>query len=261
MRRRKGTAAPSAGRLPWKATGRVRSKASRALPGKRDTWAPTPGWHSGGPMQKSLGLFAPTSAFSGRWRHRSKRAHRCVSFRFLRSASSRMRSSQCSQPLGKPSRCSGRINPMARWRNTRRRHAPLRLQAVLQVIERRVRHHQRPANLQERRRLDDLHMAPKVAGVVAEVAVPASAGPRLDYHRERLAVRHLPFRTELVEHGLERDLDRRRDLDLLGDAEWSGFPARHRSSTCSFLPSRNVSCPADRSFALRSARSLMRSSW
>ena len=31
-----------------------------------------------------------------------------------------MRSSQCSQPLGKPSRCSGRINPIARWRNTRR---------------------------------------------------------------------------------------------------------------------------------------------
>ena len=123
-----------------------------------------------------------------------------------------------SQPLGKPSRCSGRIDPRAAVEERKARHAPLRLQAVLQVIDRRVRHHQRPANLQERRRLDDLHMAPKVAGIVAEVAVPASAGPRFDLHRERLAAGHLPFRTKLVQHGFEGDVDRRRNLDLLAES-------------------------------------------
>src|SRR5271166_164352 len=218
MRRRKGTAAPSAGRLPWKATGRVRSKASRALPGKQDTWAPTPGWHSGGPMQKSLGLFAPTSAFSGRWRHRSKRSSLCLlpilAFRQLANAF---------QPVlpafGQAVAMFGQDQSHGAVEEHKARHAPLRLQAVLQVIERRVRHHQRPANLQERRRLDDLHMAPKVAGIVAEVAEPASAGPRLDLHRERLAAGHLPFRTKLFQHGFEGDVDRRPDLDLLADLE------------------------------------------
>jgi hypothetical protein len=76
-----------------------------------------------------------------------------------------------------------------------------------------------PQNLQERRRLDDLHMAPKVARIVAEVAVPASAGPRLDFHREWLAAEHLVFRTNLVQHGFEGDVDRRRDFDLLADLE------------------------------------------
>ena len=50
----------------------------------------------------------------------SQQAHRFAHCRFLFSASSRMRSSQYAQPSGKPARCSGRINPMALWRNTRR---------------------------------------------------------------------------------------------------------------------------------------------
>src|SRR5580692_11569248 len=62
-------------------------------------------------------------------------------------------------------------------------------------------------------------MAPKVAGIVAEVAKPAPAGPRLDFHGERLAAGHLSFRTKLVQHGFKGDADRRRNLDFLADLE------------------------------------------
>ena len=62
-------------------------------------------------------------------------------------------------------------------------------------------------------------MAPEVAGIVAEVAVPASARPRLDFHRERLAAGHLPFRAKLVQHRFESDFDRGRDFDFFADFE------------------------------------------
>src|SRR5260221_9911972 len=210
--------APSAGRLSWKATDRVRSKASRTLPGRQDTWAATPGWHSGRPRQKSHGLFAPMSAFSGRWRLRSKRSSLCLlpilAFRQVANAL---------QPVlpafGHSVAMFGQDEPNRAVEERKARHAPFRLEAVLQVIDRGVRHHQRAANLQETRRLDDLHMAPQVAGIVAEVAVPASAGPRLDFHRERLAAEHLIFRPDLVQHGCEGDVDRRRNLDLLADLQ------------------------------------------
>ena len=133
-------------------------------------------------------------------------------------------------------------------------------QPVLDVVDARERHEHRPAQLQERRRLDDLDVPPEVAGVVAEVAIPPPARPRLDHHRERLAARHLPARADLLEHRLERDLDRRGDLDLPGDADGLDFlldiAHRHAQSSLS-----DLSGPADRSLALRSARSLMRSSW
>src|SRR5262249_29901040 len=96
-------------------------------------------------------------------------------------------------------------------------------QPVLDVVDARERHEQRPAQLQQRRRLDDLHVPPEVAGIVAEVAISPAARPRLDYPGERLAVRHLPARADLLEDRLERDLDRRGDLDLPGDADGLDF--------------------------------------
>src|SRR5262245_60239593 len=108
-----------------------------------------------------------------RWRHPSRRSSWCLlpllAFRQLANAL---------QPVLPALRQSvamfGEDQSHGAVEEHKARQAPLRLQAVFEVIERRVRHHQRPANLQERRRLDDLYMAPKVAGIVAEVAVPAS---------------------------------------------------------------------------------------
>ena len=64
--------------------------------------------------------------------------------------------------------------------------APLGLQPVLDVIDPRERHEHRAAQVEERRRLDDLHMPPEVARAVAEVAIPPAARPPLDDHREGL---------------------------------------------------------------------------
>jgi hypothetical protein len=56
-------------------------------------------------------------------------------------------------------------------------------------------------------------------GIVTEIAVPSAAGPWLDCHREGLAVRHLSFRTKLVEHRFERDFDRRGDVNFLANLQ------------------------------------------
>ncbi len=99
------------------------------------------------------------------------------------------------------------------------RFAALRLQAILQVIDGRVRHGHRAHNLQQRWRLDHLHVAPKVPRVVAQVAVPAAAGPRLQFERKRRAIGHLAAWTELVQNRLESHLHRSRDLDLVANVK------------------------------------------
>src|ERR1700681_3344241 len=53
-------------------------------------------------------------------------------------------------------------------------------QPVLQIRDRRIRHKQRPVNLQQRRPLDRLHRSPEVPVVSAQVAVPPPARPRLE---------------------------------------------------------------------------------
>src|SRR5579883_1339487 len=103
-------------------------------------------------------------------------------------------------------------------------------------------------------------MAPKVAGIIFQIAVPASARPRLNFHWERPTAGHLPFRTKLVQHGLEGDLDRCRNLDLLGDLQ----RFERRSLTVRFHRHhfRGLRGVGDSvcSRARRSARTLMRSS-
>src|SRR5947209_6881129 len=131
---------------------------------------------------------------------------------------------------------------------------------VLHVIDARERHEHRPAQLQERRRLDDLHVPPEVAGVITKVAIPPPTRPGLDHHREGLAAWHLPARADLLEYRLESDLERRGDLDLLMDAEGLDrllVNARRHA----YFPLSDWSRSADCSLAVRSARALIRSSW
>src|ERR1700722_7733034 len=173
MWQRKQTATAREGRWPGKARVRVPSTRSRALPGTRDAWVPTPGWYSGVSRQKSLGFFAPTSVLSGRWRHCSKHSLLCLlPILALRQLANSL------QPVlpafGQAVAMFGQDQSQGAVEEHQARNASLRVEAVLQVIDRRVRHHERPANLQEGRRFHNLHMAPKVAGIVAEVAVPAS---------------------------------------------------------------------------------------
>src|SRR5215212_3251000 len=98
--------------------------------------------------------------------------------------------------------------------------------------------------------------------MVPQLPVPAPAGPGLDRHRKRLTPWHLPFRTKLLEHRIERDLDRCRNFDLFGDFE--GFDglslARFSFHGCPFRRLRDVGDSVC-SRARCSACCLMRSSW
>src|SRR5262245_27473973 len=78
-------------------------------------------------------------------------------------------------------------------------------QSILNVINGGIRHRHRTGDFQERRRLDHLHMAPKMPGVVAEVAKPPSAWPGLDLERQRFSVGHYAFGTQLIQHRLKDD--------------------------------------------------------
>src|SRR5208337_1540424 len=105
-------------------------------PGKRDTWAPAPGWRSGGPMQESLGLFAPTSAFSGRWRQRSKRSS--LGLLPILALGQLANALQPVLPaFGQAVAMFGQDQSHGAVDEDKARHAPLRFQTVLQVIERR----------------------------------------------------------------------------------------------------------------------------
>src|SRR3989442_3584183 len=101
-----------------------------------------------------------------------------------------------------------------------------------------------------------------MAGVVSQVRLPAAAGPRIELHGERRPLLRLVEWTEMLQQRLEHLLDRRcdllflRDLERLNRLRWSA--GQHGSP--SFLLARSPS-RADRSAILRSARSLIRSSW
>src|SRR6266851_1175960 len=57
------------------------------------------------------------------------------------------------------------------------------------MIQSRVRHEHRTAQLQQNGRLDHLHMAPEVPDAIATIAEPSSAWPLLQNHLHRLSVR------------------------------------------------------------------------
>src|SRR5438477_11221284 len=57
-----------------------------------------------------------------------------------------------------------RDQPHSFVRELEARAAAFGRQSILHVIDRGVRHRHRPADFQQRRRLDDLHMSPEMAG-------------------------------------------------------------------------------------------------
>ncbi len=63
------------------------------------------------------------------------------------------------------------------------------VQPQLHMVQSRVRHEHRTAQLQQNRRLDHLHMAPEVPDAIATIAEPSSAWPLLQNHLHRLSVR------------------------------------------------------------------------
>src|SRR5690348_6156700 len=98
-----------------------------------------------------------------------------------------------------------------------------------------------------------------MALVVAQVAEPATAGPRLELHRHRLAVRHLPLGADLIENGGKDNLDGRVDLLIAREFERADFflvgDRWHDYFSC-----LGFCWDGDCSRAIFSARALMRSS-
>src|ERR1700745_51995 len=76
---------------------------------------------------------------------------------------------------------------------------------VLHVRHNRIRHEQRPGDLQQRRTLDRLHVSPQVAVAIVQIAEPPPARPRFDLHRH-LAVLTLILGPNLLEQRFERGL-------------------------------------------------------
>jgi hypothetical protein len=61
-------------------------------------------------------------------------------------------------------------------------------QTQLQMIQSRVRHEHRTAELQQNWGLDHLHMAPEMADAIAPIAEPSSTWPLLQDHLHRISV-------------------------------------------------------------------------
>src|SRR6266513_981300 len=137
-----------------------------------------------------------------------------------------------------------------------------RRQPVLHVRNGRIRHEQRPGDFQERGRLDDLHVPPQMACVVPQIPIPAAARPCLELHGQRRSRPPLIARSDLLQQRLEHDIDRRCDVFLLGHLERVHrlFRRAHHHRPSSFSLDRLV-LRVDRSAILRSACSLIRSSW
>src|SRR5262249_53723936 len=74
-----------------------------------------------------------------------------------------------------------------------------------------------------------------MAGVIAEVAIPTPARPGLDHPRERLAVRHLPARPDLLQDHFKRYLQRLGAVDFPVDPPALAFLLRHAHSQTHFF--------------------------
>src|SRR6267378_1992116 len=89
---------------------------------------------------------------------------------------------------------------------------------VVQAINR-IGHEQGPRNLEQRRPLDGLHHSPEVPVVVAQVAVPSAAWPRLELHRHGFVFSRFVERSELLQQRRKRRLQRRAHADFFCDAQ------------------------------------------
>src|SRR5206468_875256 len=73
----------------------------------------------------------------------------------------------------------------------------------LNVIQSRIGHEHRAAQLQQHGRFYDLYVSPKMPNTVAAIAKPASARPLLQHHLHRFATRTRASRSKPIEHALE----------------------------------------------------------
>src|SRR5579864_2639930 len=92
-------------------------------------------------------------------------------------------------------------------------------QAVLQIVGDRVRHDERPADLQQCWPLDGLNVSPEMSVVVAKVAVPSASGPGLNLHRQRSAFANFVGGTKLLEQRGKSHIERRSHMDFLGNVQ------------------------------------------
>ncbi len=115
-------------------------------------------------------------------------------------------------------------------------------------------------------------------GDLSEIAKPSTARPRFEFHRKRRPIGHLAARSQLFEHGFPHDVDRCCDLDVPVECErFNGGCRRgcHQGVSLQlWLNAGGGACRrfygalffagfgawAARSLAVRSARSLIRSS-
>src|SRR5687768_10702205 len=95
--------------------------------------------------------------------------------------------------------------------------------------------------------------------VVAEVAVPPPARPRLQLHGERLVIGHPALGAQLREDGLERHVRRGGDVNLPDEVERLHFEGRFRGLRRHDHFSLGWGLSLSR--AMRWARALIRSSW
>src|SRR5256885_3763431 len=90
-------------------------------------------------------------------------------------------------------------------------------QAVLHVGNDRIGHKQWPRNFQQCRALDGLHISPKVAVAIAQVAVPSAAWPRLDPHGHGLGFGRFVEWSDLFQESRKGRFQRRTHADFLCD--------------------------------------------
>src|SRR3984893_2526719 len=94
------------------------------------------------------------------------------------------------------------------------RSSRLLAQPVLQVRHHRIGHHQWPANLQQRWPFNRLHHAPEVPVVISQIAIPPSARPCFQLHRQLVSFRRVVI-FQLLEQRRECYLQRRLHMNFL----------------------------------------------
>lgn len=100
------------------------------------------------------------------------------------------------------------------------RSAGALLQLHFDVVQRRIGHEQGPAQFQQQRRLDHLHVSPEMADAVAAVAEPATARPLLQCHLHGFALRvGAAFAEPVQQHAAEDVADVGLDVNALSGVE------------------------------------------
>src|SRR4051794_26921934 len=89
------------------------------------------------------------------------------------------------------------------------------LEFYFEMVEGRVRHEHRTAQLEQDRRLDDLYVPPEMLNPMAPVPKPSAAGPFFQLHVHWFAIRAHVALAQPFEHALENLVDRPVYVDVL----------------------------------------------